>query len=197
MDLESNTTERRGDWMPTFSGGRFWVLDPRADEIHIEDLAHHLALECRFGKTCRTFYSVAQHCVLASYLVAPENAMWALLHDAAEAYLGDLPRPIKQLPEMAAYRAAEAAIMLKVCERFGLPAETPADVKVVDEVMLSTEARDIASSRADIRTWRLPEPPLAQTIRAWPWEVAEQRFLTRFVALGGVIEPRKEVVTIG
>lgn len=89
--------KRRGDWMMTYSGRAFWPLDPRADEIDPLDIAHALSMLCRYGGHVRRFYSVAEHCVLMSHAVAPEHALWALLHDATEAYMVDLPRPINRI----------------------------------------------------------------------------------------------------
>src|ERR1039457_118422 len=83
----------------TFSGLRFWPLDPNPEKILIDDIAHALAHQCRFGGHASRFYSVAEHSVHVSRLCPPEDALWGLLHDASEAYLVDLPRPLKQLPE--------------------------------------------------------------------------------------------------
>ena len=134
---------RRGDFIQLRSGRAFWPLDPRSDEIEIDDIAHALANLCRFTGHTREFYSVAQHSVHVSEAVPPEHALWGLLHDASEAYLIDLARPVKRLPELAAYRDAEAAVMRAVCERFGLPLEEPAAVRVADRQMLRTEQRDL------------------------------------------------------
>ena len=91
---------RKGDWMQTFTGKKFWPLDPRSDDVDIKDIAHSLALTCRFNGQCNLFYSVAQHSVFVSRLVTPSQALAALLHDSTEAYLGDIIRPIKlYLPE--------------------------------------------------------------------------------------------------
>src|SRR5690242_11754504 len=94
----SSRQPRRGDWMQTYTGRRFWPLDPRVDDIDIGDIAHHLSLVCRFAGACREFYSVAQHCVGVSYVCDPKDALWGLLHDAAEAYVGDMVRPLKRSP---------------------------------------------------------------------------------------------------
>src|SRR5690606_29748913 len=97
---------RKGDWMQTFTGRRFWPLDPRPDEICIEDIAHALSMQCRYAGHCLSFYSVAEHSVLLSQHVAEPFRRWALLHDASEAYLVDVPRPIKG--DLSNYRAVEA-----------------------------------------------------------------------------------------
>lgn len=132
---------RKGDWIQTFTGVAFWPLDPRPSEIDIEDIAHALANQCRFSGHTRQFYSVAQHCVVMARVVPDHAKLWALLHDASEAYLVDLPRPIKQL--MPGYRDAEDAVMRAVCERFGLAAGLPGEVREADVRMLATEARDL------------------------------------------------------
>jgi hypothetical protein len=87
--------KRKGDWMQTYTGRQFWPIDPRADEIDIVDIAHALSQQCRFAGHCKSFYSVATHSWHTSNVCNSENALWGLLHDAAEAYLVDLPTPIK------------------------------------------------------------------------------------------------------
>ncbi|MDI1288693.1 MAG: hypothetical protein PSX37_01920 [bacterium] len=103
--MTDTPTLRIGDWMNTFTGQKFYPLDPRADEVHAPDIAKALSQICRYGGHTSQHYSVAEHCVLMSLAVAPEHALFALLHDATEAYVGDMVRPLKQaLPE---YRAIE------------------------------------------------------------------------------------------
>lgn len=109
---------RRGDWIQMHSGIAFWPMDPRADEVRLEDIAHSLSLLCRFGGHCSRFYSVAEHSVHVARLCSPEVALWGLLHDASEAYVVDLPRPIKrQLPE---YAEIEGLVQFAIAEHFGL-----------------------------------------------------------------------------
>ena len=109
----------RGDWMQTYTGVRFYPMDPRPEELDIRDIAHALSLICRYGGHVDRFYSVAEHCVLMSQCVPEEHALWALLHDASEAYVGDMVRPLKrQLPE---YEAAEGRVIAAIVERVGLP----------------------------------------------------------------------------
>lgn len=135
---------RKGDWIQTYTGIQFWPLDPRPEEIHIEDIAHALSHQCRFAGHCEQFYSVADHCVRVSEIVPFEYAMWGLLHDAAEAYLVDLPRPIKKYSRMGTlYAEIEAALMLAVGVRFNLHGFEPAIVKRADNVLLVTEKRDL------------------------------------------------------
>ena len=121
--------------MITFTG--VWV-DPskiRSDQVRIEDIAHHLSMLCRWGGAVREFYSVAQHSVRVSRLCDPSDALWGLLHDAAEAYVGDMIRPMKDAlrRHTVVFSHIEEAVMLQVCAQFDLPNEMPLSVKEADE----------------------------------------------------------------
>lgn len=120
LPITISSSVRRGDWLQTHTGVHFYPLDPRPEEIDITDIAHSLALQCRWAGHVKQHYSVAEHCVRVSRIVPKEDALWALLHDAAEAYLIDLPRPLKNLPEFSIYRMAENMIMTAVISRFEL-----------------------------------------------------------------------------
>jgi hypothetical protein len=85
-------------WLATYSGAEFSLIDPQPDQVRIGDIAHSLSQLCRFVGATRSFYSVAQHCVLVSDHCPPEYAFAGLMHDAAEAYCLDMPRPLKYLP---------------------------------------------------------------------------------------------------
>lgn len=128
---------RKGDWMQTYTGRRFYPLAPTADDIHPLDIAHALSLLCRFNGHVDRFYSVAEHCVLLSYAVAPEHALWALLHDATEAYVGDMVRPLKR--SMPEYVAVEDGVMAAIAEAFGISGTMPPEVKLADSRILLNE----------------------------------------------------------
>lgn len=147
---------RVGDWIQTFSGGQFWPLDPRAEEVELTDIAHQLAKICRFGGATEAFYSVAEHSLRVADLVPPELRLQALLHDAAEAYCGDVVRPLKR--NLVGFDAVEARIARVIGERFGvdLVALHPL-VKQADNEMLAVEFRDLLAHRGDRAP--LPEPP--------------------------------------
>lgn len=153
---------RKGDWFCTASGRRVWVLDPRPEDICIEDVAHALSNICRFGGHSLRFYSVAEHSVLASAIA---HELWAkrnperppprgglaalrlarrtLLHDAAEAYLGDVIRPLKI--ELHDYKAIERQWEAVVAQAFNLEPDPEADaiVKEADRIALVTEREDV------------------------------------------------------
>lgn len=200
-------SERKGDWMQTYTGRCFWPLDPRADEVCIEDIAHSLSLQCRFAGHCREPYSVAEHSVRVSLLVqeqflrdergvygqhpsaeghAAHLALMGLLHDASEAYLVDLPRPVK--PHLKGYSQAEDWVMEAICERFGLRWENNQEawqrVKHADNVLLATEARDLMGPPPC--EWAALPEPLEAVIDPWTWRQAAIAFLRRFDELGGV-----------
>jgi len=83
------------NFITTYTGKKFHYLNPSLGEVDIIDIAHHLSLKCRFIGACKQFYSVAEHCVRVSYILSPELQLSGLLHDATEAYIPDIPRPIK------------------------------------------------------------------------------------------------------
>lgn len=179
----------RGNWIQTFRGLRFHHLDPQPDDICIEDIAHALSNLCRFAGHTREFYSVAQHSVLASKCCPDRDALWGLLHDAAEAYCVDVPRPLKHMPGMEPYRATEDAIMQVIADKFGLPWPQPDSVKWADETVLFTEKRDllVQLSWSTDPTSR-PHPPMEARIVPWAPRRAEAAFLTAFGVLTG--DPR-------
>jgi hypothetical protein len=166
----------------TYTGKHVHALSPSPEEIDIEDVAHSLSQTCRFLGHTDGFYSVAQHSVLVSDLVPREDALWGLLHDASEAYLCDLPAPIKGDPEMSFYGIAEDRLMLAICKRFGLRPEMPRSVIAADKLALATEFRDVTT--VDDPDWIVAEcgtkPIPDYTIFPWPSLVAEDRFLRRF-----------------
>jgi hypothetical protein len=157
-----------------------YPLDPRPEEICIEDIAHALSNLCRFTGHCREFYSVAEHSVRVSYACDPKDALWGLLHDAPEAYLADMSRPVKRYSEFGAiYRQIEARLMDQIVIKFGLSQfGTPASVEYADTVLLMTEKRDLMHGCN--KAWEDTAEPLEDIIRPrYPYD-ARQMFLKRF-----------------
>lgn len=172
---------RRGDWMQTYTGRRFWPLDPHHDEIDPTDIAHALSLICRYGGHATRFYSVAEHCYLLSHTVPTEHALWALLHDAAEAYVGDMVRPLKR--HMPEFKAAEDRILHQIALRFDLhPRTMPFEVIDADNHILRDERAAVVTPTID--HWPTDDlEPLGVTIHGWPPLVAERAYLDRLLEL--------------
>jgi hypothetical protein len=165
----------------TQSGRYFSFTEATPDGIHIEDIAHALSHLCRFTGHTREFYSVAQHSVMVSYSVPPEMALEGLLHDATEAYVGDVSRPLKMLlPE---YQKIESFVWSLIAKRFGIAEDLPPEIKQVDNVLLFTERRDFMPANLksqDEWAWGAPIGTLPFRIIAWPPEDAKKLFLDRF-----------------
>jgi hypothetical protein len=131
---------RVGDWILMPSGTEFYVLDPRPEEVRIDDIAHCLAHTCRFHGSTRHHYSVAQHSVYVAWLLrreSPQTRLQALLHDASESYLPDLAPQVKYA--IPGFRDLEQALWVAVAQRFGVPADKPPILKAADLACLWAE----------------------------------------------------------
>lgn len=153
------------------ASGRYVDLAaPRLNDIHITDIAHALSHICRFGGHTAAFYSVAEHSLHVSAMLlcetgSSELALIGLLHDGAEAYIGDMVRPLKHQKGMAAYRDNEAAVEAVIAARFGLKSLSHPDVKTIDNEILSWEMAIFRDAM-----WRTPTDPV----------VVRTAFLERF-----------------
>ncbi len=170
--------------METFTGLEVDPLKLRPEDIQIEDIAHSLSLQCRYGGHCRVFYSVAQHSMLVSErLSTPLLKLYGLLHDAAETYFGDMVTPLKKLvPQFESHElAARQEIYRKFCPR--LPRSLEAvDIKNMDTRVLLAEAAFFMSTGGHGPAWtqHKTHEPIAIPPDAWPARVAEERFLRMF-----------------
>lgn len=178
-------TARHGSWMQTYTGKAFYPYDMRTDDFCIEDIAHALSLLCRYGGHCQRFYSVAEHSVIVSRLVPRRFAFMGLMHDATEAYLVDMPKPIKVgFPQ---YRDMEQAIWTFIAARYDLPAELPAEVHRADGEMLWHEMTALLHPVPDGLEWGMgknkPDIMRPDLIRCWSSLDAERFFLQRFKEL--------------
>jgi len=178
-------------WIQTYTGRRFFPLKPDSSDVCIEDIAHALALKCRYTGHCKEFFSIAQHSVMVSRMVPEVDAPWGLLHDAGEAYLPDVARPIKhrmqvvlyELPEedlAVGFSDVEAAILKTVAFRYGLPQQIPPSVHEADVRCLEYERRQLMGPPpeewATAPAWDGDTTP----IDCWQWAEAERRFLERW-----------------
>lgn len=181
-------------FIETFTGETFSPLRPDPAMINIKDIAHALANQARFAGHSRFRYSVAEHSVRVSELITDWgyptwHALWGLLHDASEAYLIDLPTPLKMTKALGEpYRRVEECLMREIVRRFGLrPESEPQCVREADESLLATEVRDLMHGERSY--WKkINAKPIPDRIRPWSADVAEFEFIRRFHLLGGANE---------
>lgn len=172
---------RLGDWIQVYSGQQAYPMDLRPSEIHIEDIAHSLSMQCRYTGHCLNFYSVAEHSVLmARHFIKSgmrEYALPALLHDATEAFLTDVPRPVK--PFLRGYKEAEQRAWLAIAERFGLEPTLSAHVHDADaRILVDERAQNMAPS---VVPWsNMPNEGLGVTLRYWTPRTAKEEFLATY-----------------
>jgi hypothetical protein len=130
--------------------------------MNVADIAHALSLQCRFTGHTRTFYSVAQHSLIAAQIAkgfgwSKKTQFVCLMHDATEAYLCDIASPLKRQPEFAAYRKVEAGLWAAMCQRWNLPAVLPNYVKEIDGRLCTTEALELMPTMP--LAWHRVVPP--------------------------------------
>lgn len=165
-------------WIQTYSGHRFEYDNIKGNKVNIEEIAHALSNTCRFTGHSREFYSVAQHCVIVSKNVPMEDALWGLLHDASEAYAGDVNKPLKnKLGD--SYTSIEAKIHRLIAKTFKLPGNIPMSVHLADMRLLLTERRDLFST---VMPWDgyVGVQPFDFKIKPWSPKVAKKKYLERF-----------------
>lgn len=166
--------------MQTHTGKVVDLSDFTMQDVDIEDIAHALSLINRFTGHTKMPYSVAQHSVMVSRLVPVQHAMWGLLHDASEAYLGDVARPLKvMLPE---YKALEARVQRAIARVYYLEWPIPAEVHAADNRALMAEKRDLISPDLD---WGIncDYEPKCGPINPCDWAQAKALFLARYKEL--------------
>ncbi len=209
----------RGLWFQTASGRIFYPHAPKPEEVFLGDIARALAMQCRFNGHCESFYSVAEHSRWVSLRVAPVEeldvlskatsdlgkaayddlvhlGLLGLMHDAAEAYVGDLVSPIKHVEGLRAFREIENDIQRCIANRFDFQPyasgpksyETNPVVKLADRRMLLTEKRDLRKpSRHGTPPWQEEEQKMKPyddlKLRGEDPARAEELFLARFQEL--------------
>ncbi len=167
----------RGPTITLASGRLFDFLDPHGSDFDIEDIAHGLAHVCRYAGQCRAFYSVAEHSILVADTVG-EFAFEALLHDAAEAFIGDVTRPFKQLlPE---YKRIEATVEDAIAERFGLDRRSRDEVKRADLRVLAAEQEQVMAPGCADWAVNAGVEPAPVVVRLLEPVAAKSAFLERY-----------------
>lgn len=136
--------DNKGSWCQVWGPEAiaFNPIEPTVEMVNIYTIAHALAQKCRFNGQTIEFMSVAQHSLLVSYHCDLKDALWGLLHDASEAYLVDLPRPVKRWPPLKPYLELDEKIQNVICDAFGLGHEMPESVIEADDTILQLEWRD-------------------------------------------------------
>lgn len=193
------------NWIQTYTGKQFFPMSPESSRFDIRDQARALSMLCRYVGHVSRFYSVAEHAVRVSRRVVAvslqqglaetdpitiERAKWGLIHDNSEAYLGDVSRPVKHLPEMAAYRDAERRLQAAIATWLELPPVEPPTVVQVDQEFLGTEVDQLKQPVHPMwASTTASGVALAQPIRGlilgWDPQKAEEIYLHRFRRLFG------------
>lgn len=176
------TAERKGDWFQTLYGGVIYPLDPLPEEIDISTIAGALAKLCRYGGHCSRFFSVAEHPLLVAEAAPEHLKLEALLHNASEACLVDVPRPIKRY--LTGYHKAEERRLLQVIfERFGLVYPVPKEIRHIDYLILVDE-REQNMAKAP-RDWGIDDTGIGAKLRFLDPHQAQYEFLCAFRRYGG------------
>lgn len=176
---QSEALAKTGPSIQVASGHLFYFDDSSLDDIRIEDIAHALSNICRFTGHTKSFYSVAQHSVLVSQHVPDEHKLAALLHDAPEAYINDMSRPIKYMRGLEGYRHVEASVWNRISLKFGVPYYAHECIKEADDRMLFTEKRDLLPPLE----WDWHCEPYADEIVPQTPEEAKRKFLVMYYGL--------------
>ena len=179
-------------WIQTITGKRLDLDPPNPDQIDIEDIAHGLSMLCRFNGQCTRFYSVAEHSVHASREIDTELALVGLLHDAAEAYLGDVPSPLKK--QLSQFSGFEEQMEKAVGEKFGIDYKLFAgkELKRADVQLLIDEKAVLMVDAPEPWPPGAPETKDPNRIKCWSPEEAKERFLERFGELTDSFMPSKQ-----
>lgn len=179
----TTTVNQVMSYIRTFSGKLVDPVHLTSKDVCIEDIAHALSNQCRFSGHVRRFYSVAEHSVRVMKKCAIDP-LYGLLHDASEAYLVDLPRPLKYHPQFAFYKEVETYVQLQIEEKFGLVLlpEIGDEVHIADKRMLATEMLGLMN-REDSPLPFEPYPEYGTVKLGMSPEEAEKWFLGNFYSL--------------
>lgn len=178
------------EYISVKSGTQFTFMNPQPEQIHIGDIAHSLGMQCRYNGHCSEFYSVAEHCFhIADWIYAKTQnkrlALEGLLHDASEAYLCDIPRPIKPYLDPH-YGNLENLIERAIARRFNLTLPWNAYVKEADSRIVLDEYKVLFEAELGPCTWTLPyDEPLKHVIQCWDPKTSKEKFLQLYYHLTG------------
>lgn len=184
--------EKKGGNFTTFTGIMFNPINPEIYMVNIKDICHSLSNVCRFGGHVSEFYSVAQHSVHVSQICDPEDALAGLMHDASEAYIGDMVRPLKYTDSMQPFREIELNLEKIIAKRFGINNPMPPSVKAADDVLVVAEALRLFNPQPK---WALDtlsiKPHSFKLTDIWSPKFARAMFMQRFLELSGITITRE------
>lgn len=164
--------------MQTFTGKLIDLTNFREDDVRLADISHALSIINRFTGHSRCPYSVAQHSVMVSRLTPQELALWGLMHDASEAYLGDMATPLKSM--LPGYRELEEHVQRVIARVFHLEWPMPPAVKTADLRALMAEKRDLIPCAHD---WGIDIEPCCGPVNPYCWTQAKELFENRYKEL--------------
>lgn len=173
----------KGFYIRTFTGKKLYWEHVEDHEFDYRDIAHALAMKCRWSGHTKQFFSVAQHSVMVSRLVAPEHKLDALFHDLSEAYMPDFPSPLKWFLRDQGFTVLsdmEKRLERAAAKRLGLAFPRDPSIKQADLVMLATENRDLMPPGEE-RVGMVA--PLPEKIIPWSPATAKFRFLGEYARL--------------
>jgi len=174
----------------THTGRAVDLVHPSPSMFFVDDIARGLSMLCRYVGQVSQFYSVAEHSFWVSMQCgdSPQTQLWGLLHDASEAYLGDMSAPVKGLPELAPFRLLERRVSAAILTQFGLPLEAPTIVKKIDQFIRVNEQMELQNVKPAKDAVLIPV-----ALALWPPSVAEQMFLDRFNDLQSQLLPLEKI----
>jgi len=173
-------------YIKTYKGAIWTFADAANNAMDPDDIAHSLALQCRFGGHIDTFYSIAQHCCYCADVMAHEHKIYGLLHDAHEALIGNIMGPFRRLLDTSSndtVTVIERASDMAVYRMADIPPPTPEiqqKIDTVDTIMLATEMRDIRTRMSIDARLPHPFPECIVKVDPWPWELAKEQWLDRY-----------------
>lgn len=205
-------------WLETYTGNMINIIDPAQEDISVYDIAHGLSNQCRYGGQCKFRYSVAEHSLIVSQIAGwyyakkfildllsvEEIMLMALLHDASETYLVDIPTPVKK--NLSNYSEIETKLMNAILEKLMPPHFTIVDfhafpyaIKFGDIMALKIEANKLMKSKGHGEGWKMFDgfngfgfDESSIKIRGLRPKQAERLFLSKFFELyGDLKESRK------
>jgi hypothetical protein len=176
-EVLSTNSDGATDWIETHSAKYFQYLKRNPENIVIEDIAHALSQICRFSGQCKEFYSVAQHCCIVHDVAPSHLKLDGLLHDASEAYISDIPRPVKTI--VYQIKELETFIQMQVAQRFKLSFPYKSQIEILDTQLMLAEAQQLF--RQKVAWWVEGMDPLDVIVTpCWNPKIAETEFLKRF-----------------